>query len=152
MLLLQAVQRGGGGGAARQTPRGRLAHHRRQSLLALPTGASSLTAHCRMLPYQTAVAATHADIERHSHFFMRSSTQEGLVTGSSSSSVIRTSCGFSDFMQSARHNVHAGISQEKPAGEFHRSRSYKDGLFGQCRACCAAAAARRAKPLVTRLE
>lgn len=40
------------------------------------------------------------------------------------------------------------LLQEKPAEEYHRSRSYKDGLFGQCRACCAAAAAKRAKPLV----
>lgn len=38
--------------------------------------------------------------------------------------------------------------QDKPATEFHRSKSYKDGLFGQCKACCARAAARRTKPLV----
>jgi hypothetical protein len=44
VLLLQAVQRGGGSGAARQAPRGRVAHHRRQSLLPLPAGACSLQA------------------------------------------------------------------------------------------------------------
>jgi len=33
-------------------------------------------------------------------------------------------------------------AQTKPASEFHKSKSYKDGLFGQCKACCAAAAAK----------
>ena len=31
--------------------------------------------------------------------------------------------------------------QVKEATEFHKSKSYKDGLFGQCKTCCAAAAA-----------
>jgi hypothetical protein len=34
------------------------------------------------------------------------------------------------------------VLQTKPASEFHKSKSYKDGLFGQCKACCAAAAAK----------
>ena len=53
-----------------------------------PTIAAKVCSHCqqvrahftcrRMLPHQTAVAATHADIERHSYFYMRSSMQGDL--------------------------------------------------------------------------
>jgi hypothetical protein len=33
--------------------------------------------------------------------------------------------------------------RDLPAAEFHRSKSYNDGLYGKCKACCATALSKR---------
>ncbi len=33
--------------------------------------------------------------------------------------------------------------RDLPAAEFHRSKSYNDGLYGKCKSCCATALSKR---------
>lgn len=155
MQLLQAVQRGCGGGAPCQAPACDGAHRAVQSLLPLPAGVP---------PHCSSVDVRNRNLELVRNLVLVPQSGATLETaGSSIPAPTMLPKRYSTAFQLAAHpclicfasrNSHADsvfccALQDKPASEFHRSRSYKDGLFGQCRSCCAAAAARRAKPLVS---
>ena len=40
--------------------------------------------------------------------------------------------------------------RDLPAAEFHRSKSYNDGLYGKCKGCCATALSKRKAGQVVR--